>query len=86
MVQRLEKYSSTATGTQGVALNEQARRVSDWRRERRWEMLELKGRQQQETEGELAMSHVPDADDARVPVFESSQLKRLMQGTYSMCN
>ena len=40
--------------------------------------------------GRVAMSHVPDADDARVPVFESSQPKRLMYGltlcvTESLC-
>ena len=47
-VQNLEKYSGTA-GIQELASNEQARRVTDWRRERRWEMVELKDRQQQET-------------------------------------
>ena len=41
-VQHFEKYSITA-GIQGLALSEQARRVTDWRRERRWEMVELKG-------------------------------------------
>ena len=34
-------------------MSEQARRVTDWRRERRWEMVELKDRQQQDTEGKL---------------------------------
>ena len=34
-------------------MSEQARRVTDGRRERRWEMVELKDRQQQETEGKL---------------------------------
>ena len=40
-------------GIQGLALSEEARRVTDWRRERRWEMVELKGHQQQEMEGKL---------------------------------
>jgi len=40
----------------GLASREQARRVTDWRRERRWEMVELKGHQQQETEGRAAAS------------------------------
>ena len=31
-------------GIQGLALSEQARRVTDWRRERRGEMVELKDR------------------------------------------
>ena len=33
-------------GIQGLASSEQARRVTDWRRERRWEMVKLKDRQQ----------------------------------------
>ena len=37
---------STRAGTQGLAAGEQARRVTDWRRERRWELAELKDRQQ----------------------------------------
>ena len=47
-VQYLEKYSSTVqqAGIQGLASSEQARRVTDWRGERRWEMVELKDRQQ----------------------------------------
>ena len=34
------------TGTQALASSEQARRATDWRRETRWEMVELKNRQQ----------------------------------------
>ena len=30
----------------GLASSKQVRRVTDWRRERRWEMAELKGHQQ----------------------------------------
>ena len=36
-------YNSWLTG---ASMSEQARRVTDWRRERRWEMLELNHRQQ----------------------------------------
>ena len=43
IIQYLEKYSSTV---QRLAWSEQSRRVTDWRRERRWEMVELKDRQQ----------------------------------------
>ena len=49
MVRYLEKYSSTYSTTAGIlglVLSEQARRVTDWRRERRWEMVELKNNQQ----------------------------------------
>ena len=42
---------------QGLALSEQARSVTDWRRERRQEMSELKD-QQQEAEGKLQHSHL----------------------------
>ena len=48
-VQYLEKYSSTVQqlAYRGwLALSEQAIRVTDWRRERRWEMVELKDHQQ----------------------------------------
>ena len=38
-------YRTTA-GIQGLALSEQARVTTDWSRERRWEMVELKDRQQ----------------------------------------
>ena len=40
-VQYLEKYSSNSTtaGILGLALSEQARRVTDCRRERKWEMV-----------------------------------------------
>ena len=44
---------SIMAGIQGLQSSERARRVTDWRRERRWEMVELKDRQQQETEGKL---------------------------------
>ena len=40
-------------GIQGLASSEQARRVTDWRRQRRWQMEELKDHQQQETGGKL---------------------------------
>ena len=33
--------------TQGLASSEQTRRVTGWRREKRWEVVELKDRQQQ---------------------------------------
>ena len=44
--QYIKKYSSTTPGIQKLASSEQARRVTDWRRERRWEMGELKHLQQ----------------------------------------
>ena len=51
-VQYLVKYSIRA-GIQGLALSEQVRRVTDWRRERRREKVEMKDHQQQETESKL---------------------------------
>ena len=50
-VQYLENFSSTLQqlayqGEQARTSSEQARRVTDWRRERRWEMGELKDHQQ----------------------------------------
>ena len=53
-VQDLEKYSTTA-GIQGLAWSEPARQATDWRRERRWEMVELKDCQQWETVGTLQL-------------------------------
>ena len=57
-MQYVEKHSTvpskcTTAGTQGPALSERARSVTDWRRERRQEMAELKDRQQQEAQGKL---------------------------------
>jgi len=41
----VQQYS-TAVGIQGLASSEGARRVTDWRRERRSEMVEMKDHQQ----------------------------------------
>ena len=40
------ELNGTTTGIQGLAVREQARRVTDWRRERMWEMVELSNFQQ----------------------------------------
>ena len=47
-VQCFENYSSAVQqpGRQELASSEQARRVPDWRRERKWELVELKDRHQ----------------------------------------
>ena len=37
---------STTAGIQKLVSSEQARRVTDWRKERRWEMVDLKDDQQ----------------------------------------
>ena len=42
---------------QGLVLSDQARRVTDYRTERRWEMIELKDHQQQEMEGSCNVTH-----------------------------
>ena len=47
ILQYLEKYNKrTTAGIQGLASCEQARVTTDWSRERRWETVELKDRQQ----------------------------------------
>ena len=50
-----------------------------WRQERRWEMVELKGRQQTGDAGPAATSLTPDADGPHDCTFESSQLEGLYQ-------
>ena len=68
------QYSSTAQQlAHGLASNEQSR-VTDWRRERRWETAELQGRQQWET-GQAAVSFTPKEDGMHVHIFESLQLE-----------
>jgi len=37
---------STIAGIEDLASSEQARRVTDWRKKRRWEMVDLKDDQQ----------------------------------------
>ena len=44
---------STTAGIQGLASTEQTRRVTDWRRERRWETVKLKDHQQYGKESRL---------------------------------
>ena len=68
-------YNSWYTG---LASSEQARRLTDWRKERRGEMGELKDHQQQRWGG-AAISFMSDADGTHVLIFESSQL----EGSYS---
>ena len=52
LILQYSTFKSTAAGIQGLAWSEQARRVTAWRRVRRWEMVEPKDRQQQ-MEGKL---------------------------------
>jgi len=54
-------------------------RVTDWRRERKGEMAELKIISNRRR-GEAAISLRPDADGMRVCIFESSQLEDLHVG------
>ena len=56
----MQQYGKTA-GIEGQASSEQARSVTDWKMERRWEMAELKDCQQQKTE-QAAVSVMCDAD------------------------
>ena len=52
-VQYLEKYSGTVQQHTGIVTEWTEKRAPGWRKERRWEMVELKDHQQQETEGKL---------------------------------
>ena len=72
---------STTFGVQGLPSCEQARTVTSWRREKRWEMAELKDDQQQEMEGKLqfhsylmlrAQVLFPSKNQMHVRIFESS--------------
>ena len=60
-------YSSTV---QKLASSEQASRVTNWRREKRWGMVGLMDRQLQETEGELQChSGLPLMEEVLVPCW-----------------
>lgn len=54
-------------------MSEQARRVTEWRREWRWEMVELTDCQGDG--GQAAISRMPDVDGMHVHIFESSLLE-----------
>ena len=71
---KVQLYSTTA-GIQGLGSSEQARRVTAWRRERRWEMVELNDPQQLKMEGQVAISLAPvvDGTQVRLQLFEHSQ-------------
>ena len=56
MKSKVVRYNSWL---QGLELSQQAGRVTGWRRERRWEMVELKDRQQRETEGKMQFHSCP---------------------------
>ena len=61
-------------GTQGLEWSEEARRVTDWKRARRRERVELKGRQQwRQRQG--AFSLPPGFGGMRVRIFESLRLE-----------
>ena len=66
----------------GLALSEQARRVMDWRRERRWEMVELTDRQQQETEGNAQFHSCQTLMECTLASLKLCNLKFHIQETY----
>ena len=51
----MAELNSTRAGIQRLALSEQARGVTDWRREGGWETVALKDHQQREMEGKLQL-------------------------------
>jgi len=54
-------------------LSEQARRITDWRRKRRWEIGDG---------GQSTISFMPAADGTHVHIFESSQLEGSYVGDF----
>ncbi|CAM9632051.1 unnamed protein product [Rangifer tarandus platyrhynchus] len=74
-----KKYSIRA-GQQELASREQVRRVTDWRKERKWEMAELKNRQQQEMEGKLQFhSHLTLTAQVLVPCWLQIELSTFLK-------
>ena len=70
-----EKNSRTVQQlAHGLASSEWARPVTDWRRERRRETAELKGRQRQQREGRLQL-HSWLSDGMQVCTFESLEFE-----------
>ena len=59
---------------QRLASSEQAGKVTGLGRARRWEMAELKDRQQWETGGPAATSLTPHSDGTHTRISESSKL------------
>ena len=62
----------------GLALSEQARRVTDWR-ERRWELIALKDCQQQETGGQTVISLTPDINGISSDSLLDSSLSTFLE-------
>ena len=66
----------------GLALSEQARRVTDRKRERRREMVELMDHQQQETEGKMQFHSCQTLMECTLASSKLCNLKVHVQGTY----
>ena len=81
--QYLQKYS-TAAGIQELASSEQVRRVTDWRKERRWEMVELKDCQQEKTKGKLQLHSLLIFMEHTFTLLKAHNLNVLIQGPYCM--
>lgn len=73
----MQSYN-TAAGTQALASSEETRRVADWREDRRWEVTELKGRQQQETTGKLQFHSHLTLRECTFPSLKVRNLKVAM--------
>ena len=76
----VQKYNSPTAGIQGLASSDQARRVTDWRREDgRTEGSPATG-----DGGQAATSLMPDVDRTHIPIFESSKCDGLYVGNLLM--
>ena len=80
----LEKYTNTVQQPlyMGRTGSEQAIRVTVWRREMRWEMIELKNCQQYKTEGQTAISLTPEVDGTGSGSFLKSEAHLQLEGLY----
>lgn len=78
---KVQQGSPTTAGLWGLASNEQARRVSDWRRQKIMGDGRTEGHQQQRWRVQAADSHTSDADKiTTLHLFENSQLEGLYVG------
>ena len=73
------QHNSWHTGT---GMSEETRRVTDWRKDRRWEVIELKDRQQQEIKGKLQFHSHLTLIECTFPSLKVRNLKVAMYGTY----
>ena len=73
------QWYSTTAGIPGLASSEQARRVTDWRRERRWEDGGAEPLSATGDGGQTAVSVMPDVDGTGSGSLLGSTLSTLLK-------